>query len=113
MQGKQILSQQEDAMPKGYNGKILRVDLTAGRIWEETPEERVYRLYMGGSALALYYLLRELKPGTDPLSPENLLVFTSSVLSGAPVAGVPRYTVAARSPLTGLLGRPRRGILGA
>jgi len=96
-------------MPKGYNGRILRVDLTQERIWEETPDEKVYRLYMGGSALSLYYLLKELKPGVDPLGPENVLVFMSSVLSGAPIPGVPRYTVAARSPLTGAFGEAEAG----
>lgn len=96
-------------MSRGYNGRILRVDLTEGRVWEENPEERVYRLYMGGSALSLYYLLRELKPGTDPLGPDNVLVFMSSVLSGAPIPGVARYTVAARSPLTGAFGEAEAG----
>ena len=54
-------------MPTGYNGKILRVNLTEGTITEETPAEIVYRMYMGGSALSLYYLLKEQKPGVDPL----------------------------------------------
>ncbi|HKI47729.1 MAG TPA: aldehyde ferredoxin oxidoreductase N-terminal domain-containing protein, partial [Desulfobacteria bacterium] len=62
-------------MPYGYNGRILRVDLSKKELSEEMPSEIVYRKYMGGSALALYYLLKELKPGTDPLSPENILVF--------------------------------------
>ena len=54
-------------MPHGYNGRILRVDLTGKSISEENPSETVYRRYLGGSALSLYYLLKELKPGTDPL----------------------------------------------
>lgn len=85
-------------MPTGYNGKILRVNLTEGTITEETPAEIVYRMYMGGSALSLYHLLKEQKPGVDPLGPENKLVFMSSVVSGAPMIGLTRYTVAARSP---------------
>jgi aldehyde:ferredoxin oxidoreductase len=96
-------------MAKGYNGKILRVDLTEGVVAEAAPEEMVYRMYMGGSALSLYYLLKEMKPGTDPLGPENVLVFMSSVISGAPIAGLTRYTVAARSPLTGALGEAEAG----
>ncbi|MDZ4165876.1 MAG: aldehyde ferredoxin oxidoreductase family protein [Smithellaceae bacterium] len=87
-------------MPDGYNGRILRVDLTSGTISVEGPDEIVYRTYFGGGGLASYYLLRELKPGIDPLSPDNILIFASSVISGAPIAGMVRFTVAAKSPLT-------------
>ncbi|MBI5969216.1 MAG: aldehyde ferredoxin oxidoreductase family protein [Deltaproteobacteria bacterium] len=96
-------------MPTGYNGRILRVNLTEGKIGEESPPEIVYRLYMGGSALSLYFLLKEQKPGVDPLGLENKLVFMSSVISAAPLAGLPRYTVAARSPLTGAFGEAEAG----
>ena len=50
-------------MPYGYNGRVLRVDLTTGRTWSEEIPESVYRQYLGGSALATYFLLRELKSG--------------------------------------------------
>ena len=96
-------------MPHGYNGKILRVNLTESTIVVETPAEIIYRMYMGGSALSLYYLLKEQKPGVDPLGPENKLIFMSSVVSGAPMAGLTRYTVAARSPLTGAFGEAEAG----
>ena len=58
-------------MPKAYNGKILRVDLTTGKIQVEEPGEVVYRTYFRGGGLSSYYLLKELKPGVDPLGPEN------------------------------------------
>lgn len=96
-------------MPYGYNGRILRVDLSQRTIFEEEPPETVYRKYLGGSALALYYLLKELKPGIDPLGPENMLVFMSSVVSGVPMPGLTRFTVAARSPLTGAFGEAEAG----
>jgi aldehyde:ferredoxin oxidoreductase len=96
-------------MAFGYNGRILRVNLTEGRIQEEHPPEEVYRLYMGGSALSLYYLLKEMPAGVDPLGPENKLVFMSNVISGAPIAGMTRYTVAAKSPLTGAFGEAEAG----
>ena len=96
-------------MANGYNGKILRVDLTRGTTDSESPEETIYRRYMGGSALALYYLLTEQKAGVEPLGPESRLIFMSSVLSGVPMPGFTRYTVAARSPLTGALGEAEAG----
>ncbi len=96
-------------MPYGYNGRILRVDLSKRTIFEEQVPETVYRKYMGGSAMALYFLLKELDPGTDPLGPDNLLVFMSSVVSGVPMPGLTRFTIAARSPLTGAFGETEAG----
>ncbi|MBW1695649.1 MAG: aldehyde ferredoxin oxidoreductase family protein [Deltaproteobacteria bacterium] len=88
-------------MPYGYNGKILHVNLNDLSYEIEEPSENFYRTYFGGGGLAAHYLLKDLKPGTDPLSPENILVFALSVLTGAPLSGFSRYTVSARSPLTG------------
>ncbi len=96
-------------MPYGYNGKIVRVDLTSGTVTVEEPGELVYRTYLGGGGLASYYLLKELKPGIDPLSADNILIFASSVISGVPIAGMVRYTVAAKSPLTGAYGEAEAG----
>jgi len=96
-------------MPNGYNGRIARIDLSSKTVKLEEPEEIVYRTYLGGGGLASYYLLRDLKPGIDPLSPDNILIFASSVISGAPIAGMVRYTVAAKSPLTGAYGEAEAG----
>ncbi len=96
-------------MPFGYNGKILHVNLTDST-WEiEEPGENWYRTYIGGSSLAAYYLLKLLKPGVDPLSAENVLVFACSVVTGAPLSGYSRYSIAAKSPLTGAFGRTEAG----
>lgn len=91
------------------NGKILRVDLTQGRIWTEKPEERFYRMYFGGWGFIAYYLLRELEPHADPFGPENLLIFAPGVVTGAPVAGCGRHAVGAKSPLTGAFGAAEAG----
>ena len=91
-------------MPYGYNGKILHVNLTSGEFNAEEPGEQWYRTYMGGSAIASYYLLTLLKGGEDPLGPENVLVMATSVVSGAPISGYNRFTAAAKSPLTDCFG---------
>jgi len=96
-------------MPNGYNGKILHVDLSTKKIKVEEPGEVFYRTYLGGGAIASYFLLRDLPAGVDPLGPENLLIFASNVLSGVPIAGMTRYTVAAKSPLTGAYGEAEAG----
>ena len=96
-------------MAHGYTGKILHVDLTKGLLSVEEPEEAFYRKYMGGSALAMYYLLNELPPGVDPLGPENVLVMALSVLTGTAISGQSRMTAAAKSPLTGSIGDSQGG----
>ncbi|MGD0623339.1 MAG: aldehyde ferredoxin oxidoreductase family protein [Thermodesulfobacteriota bacterium] len=96
-------------MPSGYNGKILRVDLTSKKLKVEEPGEVFYRTYLGGGGLASYYLLRHMRPGIDPLAPENMLIFSSNVISGVPIAGMTRFTVAAKSPLTGGFGEAEAG----
>lgn len=88
-------------MPYGYNGKILHVNLNDLSHEVEEPSENFYRTYFGGGGLAAHYLLKDLTPGIDPLSPDNILVFALSVLTGAPLSGFSRYTVSAKSPLTG------------
>jgi aldehyde:ferredoxin oxidoreductase len=96
-------------MPNGYNGKILHIDLSSMKMRVEEPDELFYRTYLGGGGVASYYLLKNLKPGVDPLSPDNVLVFASNVISGVPIAGMTRYTVAAKSPLTGAFGEAEAG----
>ncbi len=96
-------------MPNSYHGKILRVNLTNNEITVEEPSEVVYRRYLGGSALSLYFLLRDLKPGVDPLGPENILVFMTSVINGTSISGANRFSVAAKSPLTGGFGEAEAG----
>jgi aldehyde:ferredoxin oxidoreductase len=96
-------------MPNGYAGRILHVDLTRGSLETETPPEDFYRMYMGGSALGMHYLLRETKRGVEPLSPENVLVLALGVLTGAPISGQSRMTAVARSPLTGAVGDSQCG----
>ena len=91
-------------MPNGYNGKILHIDLTTGQMSVEEPPESFYRKYMGGSALNMYYLLKEMPAGVDPLGPDNVLALSVSVTTGAPVSGQSRMTASAKSPLTDAIG---------
>jgi hypothetical protein len=62
---------------KGMTGKIARVNLTTGEITTIEPAEEIYRKYLGGSALGVYFLFKEgiLNPEVDPLGPDNMLQF--------------------------------------
>jgi len=96
-------------MPYGYHGRILHVDLTNGTLNVETPDEQFYRKYMGGSALGLYYALKYIPKGADPLGPENALILSTGVTTGAPISGQSRLTATAKSPLTGAVGDSQCG----
>ena len=96
-------------MPLGFSGKVLHVDLTRSTIVTEEPPEIFYRRYFGGRAFIAYYLLKEMKGGEDPLGPDNVLVFASSVLGGTPSHGLCRFSVGAKSPLTGGFGESEAG----
>ena len=91
-------------MPKGYSRKMLRVNLTTGRVSVEEHDDLFYRRYLGGWGFVAYYLLKELKPGIDALGPENKLIFAPGIFTGAPLSGSGRSAVGAKSPVTGGFG---------
>jgi len=93
----------------GYLGKILRVDLNRSRLWDETLNEDYARNYVGGSGLAARYLYDMLDASTDPLGPENPLFFLTGPLVGTSMTSAGRYSVCARSPLTGIWGEANSG----
>ncbi|MCJ7613166.1 aldehyde ferredoxin oxidoreductase family protein [Candidatus Bathyarchaeota archaeon] len=96
-------------MKNGFTGKILRINLTKEKTSFETLEETFYRRYFGGRGLISYILLNELEPKTDPLGPENKLIFACGPVTGAPVSGSGRNSVGAKSPLTGAYGEAEAG----
>jgi aldehyde:ferredoxin oxidoreductase len=80
--------------------ELLRVDLAAGSaVREAVPPELIDR-FIGGKGLAAHYLATELPAGTDPLDPENPLIFMTGPLSGL-FPGTTRHVVATKSPATG------------
>jgi len=93
--------------PFGYNGRLLRVDLATRSISFEERDDIWWRTYAGGGLLATELLLRETPPGIDAFDPGNLLVVASSVTAGHPYAGLARFSVAGKSPLTQGIGEAR------
>ncbi len=94
---------------KGVMGKILFVDLTKGEIQEETPDESLYRDYLGGYGVGARILYDRMKPGVDPLGPENMIGFVTGVLTGTPAIVGTRFQVVTKSPLTGGWGDANSG----
>jgi aldehyde:ferredoxin oxidoreductase len=88
-------------MAYGYAGKVLFVDLSTGAIAEETPDEAFYRSCIGGIGMGAKVLLERMKDNVDPLGPDNMLGFTTGPLTATGVYGGGRFTVVAKSPMTG------------
>ena len=96
-------------MPYGFNGKILHVDLTKGQLTVEEPEEAFYRKYLGGSAMGMHYILRDMPKGADPVGPENVLTLMTGVTTGAAISGQSRINANAKSPISGGIGDSQGG----
>lgn len=95
----------------GFMGKILQVDLSDNRGWEEDTPEELMKNYIGGSGInaRLFYNLVKNNPYINPLSPENPLIFGFGPLVGTKFPSAVRYTVTAKSPLTGIFGDSNAG----
>ena len=93
----------------GYNGKILHVNMSTEKFEIEEPNTAFYRTYLGGGLMGTYYVYKKTPPNADPLSPENTLVFAPSITTGIAVAGVSRFNISAKSPLTGAIGDTQCG----
>ena len=91
------------------DAKILYVDLSKKTTEVKTLDAATYRKYPGGSSLGMYLMLKEMEPSVEPLSPENMLIFSVSPLVGLPVSGLSRVCVTTKSPLTGTAGDSQAG----
>ena len=92
-----------DALPPDMThaaGDLLRVDLTERTVDREPIPKRWLAEYVGGKGLGARYLYDRLAPGTDPLSPDNHLLFTIGPLSGL-LPGESQFAAITKSPLTG------------
>lgn len=85
----------------GYAGKLLRVDLGNRTIKTEALDVEMARKFIGGRGLATKFLVDELDPGVDALSPANKLIFVTGPLTGTNTPTGGRYMVVTKSPLSG------------
>lgn len=85
-----------------YAGKLLHVDLSKEKTWEEPLPERIVRKFLGGRGVNAALLYQWVKAGDDPLGEKNILIFGAGALSGtfAPSSG--RTTVTCKGPATNL-----------
>ena len=86
-----------------FAGKILRVDLTSGKIWTETTIKYAQK-FLGGRGVDNWILYDEVKPWVAPFDPANRLIFGTGVLVGTLAPTAARHSVDAKSPMTGGIG---------
>jgi aldehyde:ferredoxin oxidoreductase len=86
-----------------WAGKILRVNLTEGTVKTEPLNMEWARAYIGSRGLGSKYLINEVDPKVDPLSPENKIIWATGPLTGTMASTGGRYTVITKGPLTGAI----------
>ncbi|HOL16565.1 MAG TPA: aldehyde ferredoxin oxidoreductase family protein [Bacillota bacterium] len=90
-------------------GDILHIDLSSKKWWREAVKKEDLLNYIGGRGISARILWDHVKPGTDPLGPENLLIFAPGLLSGSAAPSSGRTTVTCLSPATGLYAKTNAG----
>jgi len=93
----------------GYNGKILRVNLTARTVKVEALDETKARKYIGGRGFGTKMMMDEVDPSVDALSPANKLMIVTGPLTGTATPTGGRYMAVTKSPLTGTIASSNSG----
>ena len=85
----------------GYAGRLLFVDLSQGTLREEALTEEMARNFIGGYGLGARVLYSMMKPGADPLGPENVLGVVTGPVTGTEALFSGRHAVVCKSPVSG------------
>ena len=94
---------------KGYMGKILYVNLSSSKHTINELSADDAKTYIGGSGIGAKILFDETDEHTEPLGPENVLIFMTGPFTGTPVVCSSRYSVVSKSPITGIFGESNSG----
>jgi aldehyde:ferredoxin oxidoreductase len=82
-------------------GRILRVNLSDGRVSTDSVPEKIAADFVGGRGYGIRYLYDELAPGADSLGGSNVLMMLTGPLAGTTAQAVSRWMTCTKSPLTG------------
>lgn len=93
----------------GWTGTFLKIDLSKSKAVAEQYDESIALNFLGGRGFAVKILWDTLKQGTDPLSPENKLIFAAGPLTAIGLPNSGKLVVASKSPLTGGYGDGNSG----
>jgi aldehyde:ferredoxin oxidoreductase len=88
-------------MRSSYNGRVLNVNLSSGKIWVHVLEDDYLGSFLGGRGAAVRMLWEKTGPKTKPLGKENILIFSPGVLTGTVAPTTGRTNLTFKSPATG------------
>ncbi|MFC1903707.1 aldehyde ferredoxin oxidoreductase family protein [Chloroflexota bacterium] len=84
----------------GSTGKILRVDLGKGKIWDEALDKATLRKHLGGTGLGIKYLSEEVDPKLDWSDPKNIIFLGSGPLGGTRIPGCASISFVTKGAMT-------------
>jgi aldehyde:ferredoxin oxidoreductase len=97
-----------------YDLKILRVNLTTGKVSEEQVDGDTARKYIGGTGLGIKYLWEEVPAGVEWSDPDNRITFFTGPLAGTRVSGAGTFSVTTKGACTNMAGTSQaNGFFGA
>jgi len=91
------------------NRKVAYIDLSTGKIEKKPIPIKIRELFLGGRGLDMYLMYNHIKPGIDPLGPDNVAFVSAGVLGATLASASSRTHVAGKSPLTGYVGSTNMG----
>ena len=94
----------------GYAGNILEIDLSTNSQHVTKLSPQFCHDYLGGIGFNARMVYDGVSTGTDPLSKENILVFSAGTMVGSTFPTASRTEVSAKSPMTGLFGTSNSGM---
>lgn len=94
---------------RGYTGKILRINLSTGKIEQTDTNQEMARKFMGGMGYSAKTLYDEVDTNVEPLGPENIIIFAPGALTGTHAPSSSRVEITTKSPLTGIMGTGNTG----
>ncbi|MGD9321389.1 MAG: aldehyde ferredoxin oxidoreductase N-terminal domain-containing protein, partial [Desulfobacteraceae bacterium] len=87
------MANESQGISKGYCGRVLHVDLSTSTISYQELDEAFYQKYLGGLGLGAKVLWDRIKPGVDPMGPDNVLGFTTGLLTDTGSLFTGRFSV--------------------
>ncbi len=97
----------------GYLGRVLRVDLSNGKITSEVVDQTTLRKSVGGTSLGIRVLYDEVSPGVEWNDSENRLFIGSGPLGGTSIEGSGAIAVVTKGALTnGIASSQANGFFG-
>jgi len=93
----------------GWIGRYLRINLNSGTVRKEILPAELAKKYLGARGLGTHFMMTEVDPKVDPLSPKNNLIFAAGPLSGTNAPSASHFDVVSKGPLTGTIAASSSG----